>query len=1091
MRRFLHQQRRRCCLQPPSAATVPLRRGTAAAALPSPSPLSPLLRECDASARAALASGDHLSALGHREALQRLAAQLAVSSSSSSNSEQSTPRQQQGGPDQHAASEQLLVRAYGNAMVTCCVAAERLLQQSPEASRAAAAALEGALELFEDLSGSGLRADVRCANAALRATLLLGRRTDAQELFEALFRTGHGLDAGRAPQRLEPDSFSFNMAISACRSSDGGGGGLTAEGPMQRRKRRGERRWSSRGARDQTHAGAEEALRLVAEMERRHDERKAVAATTTTTMTTTTTTTTPKNDALSLEAYGSAMGVLCESPACCEVHWRDALGLLDRMRRRAIDPDARAIGSALVACGWAGEWEEAMRLLSLASKAHQAALDRRRPTAAPATKPAPIATSALAPALDVSVCAAALNACARATPPQWGEALRLLRAMEASAVPSPATSAPKRTGAPLQQQTRRSSPTPTAAALLPRPDVRCYSIVMNAFSRDGQWERAVSLLDEIETRNVVATNHFTYAAVISACAKQRRARSAGGFSGGERFPGGGSGKRRRSGSRAEMEVGSERARWFTALRLLERMEKRRGLVPDDACYIAAIAACSGAGQWQDAISVLERMEAAQIEDASAAVTAGTVSQAAVEQRRGALVSAFGHAMAACARFSRTRLGDNAGADDSEVKSASDDALRLLARLSAQHGVDPSPRMLLAVLEAAAAAGAWQASLGLLKQFVSEARSRRTAQAQSQLTAAYAAAVRACDAAGQPRVALALLDSMMMQGSTGRAANSTEEAALGGATAPASARQPPIAPEPDLATFNVAISAAGVAGAWKRVLGLYRDLRRAQLTGDSTTFRSLAAALSANGRQAECDSCYCEAVASGVVWPWIDPSDSNTMDLHGLSAPLAQAALRVTLGDMSRRFEAKRRSAEGSSAFSSFETGHQAVDLHRLVPSPTRDLVLITGAAANRGPLGSPTLGKGSVLQPALKEAVGSLVEELNKQLRGQAADGGGSSDALAAQLSLRLVHDGANPGRLSIPSASLVQFLRTCDHWGLGSSGSTPLLRDVVGSEESCDSMDSASWVHQSASSMKRLRQIQRLKSQLTMNYDPFQPFMK
>ena len=216
-----------------------------------------------------------------------------------------------------------------------------------------------------------------------------------------------------------------------------------------------------------------------------------------------------------------------------------------------------------------------------------------------------------------------------------------------------------------------------------------------------------------------------------------------------------------------------------------------------------------------------------------------------------------------------------------------------------------------------------------------------------------------------------------------------------------------------------------------------------------------------------------------------------MDLHGLSAPLAQAALRVTLGDMSRRFEAKRRSAEGSSAFSSFETGHQAVDLHRLVPSPTRDLVLITGAAANRGPLGSPTLGKGSVLQPALKEAVGSLVEELNKQLRGQAADGGGSSDALAAQLSLRLVHDGANPGRLSIPSASLVQFLRTCDHWGLGSSGSTPLLRDVVGSEESCDSMDSASWVHQSASSMKRLRQIQRLKSQLTMNYDPFQPFMK
>ena len=58
-------------------------------------------------------------------------------------------------------------------------------------------------------------------------------------------------------------------------------------------------------------------------------------------------------------------------------------------------------------------------------------------------------------------------------------------------------------------------------------------------------------------------------------------------------------------------------------------------------------------------------------------------------------------------------------------------------------------------------------------------------------------------------------------------------------------------------------------------------------------------------------------------------------------PPAQAALRVTLGDMSRRFEAaaQRRGV----ALSSFETGHQAVDLHRLVPSPTRDLVLITGA----------------------------------------------------------------------------------------------------------------------------------------------------
>ena len=68
---------------------------------------------------------------------------------------------------------------------------------------------------------------------------------------------------------------------------------------------------------------------------------------------------------------------------------------------------------------------------------------------------------------------------------------------------------------------------------------------MNAFSRDGQWERAVSLLDEIETRNVVAT-------VISPMRPSSpRARSGAGealrgFSGGKDFPAAAAKKRQSS-----------------------------------------------------------------------------------------------------------------------------------------------------------------------------------------------------------------------------------------------------------------------------------------------------------------------------------------------------------------------------------------------------------------------------------------------------------------------------------------------------------------------------------------------------------------
>ena len=195
--------------------------------------------------------------------------------------------------------------------------------------------------------------------------------------------------------------------------------------------------------------------------------------------------------------------------------------------------------------------------------------------------------------------------------------------------------------------------------------------------------------------------------------------------------------------------------------------------------------------------------------------------------------------------------------------------------------------------------------------------------------------------------------------------------------------------------------------------------------------------------------------------------------------------------MARSFEGKRRTSRGG--------GQHSTALHRLAPSPNRDLVLVTGSGANRGPLGSPTLGAGSVLQPALRAAVGGVAERLQAQQQeaaaaaaAAAADSSSSSSLREASsrlthFELRLANDSANPGRLVISGASLTQFLRTCEHWGVGPAETTPLLlRDGFGGDEVQEGEVSMSAVHHSASSMRRLRQIQRLKSQLTQSYDPF-----
>jgi pentatricopeptide repeat protein len=99
------------------------------------------------------------------------------------------------------------------------------------------------------------------------------------------------------------------------------------------------------------------------------------------------------------------------------------------------------------------------------------------------------------------------------------------------------------------------------------PDVRTYSAAISACEKGGQWEQALVLLDEVKEREGIDPNVLTYSAAISACAK-----------GGQ---------------------------WEQALALLEEAKNREGIKPNEITYNAAISACAKGGQWEQALALLE------------------------------------------------------------------------------------------------------------------------------------------------------------------------------------------------------------------------------------------------------------------------------------------------------------------------------------------------------------------------------------------------------------------------------------------------------------------------------------------------------
>lgn len=222
-----------------------------------------------------------------------------------------------------------------------------------------------------------------------------------------------------------------------------------------------------------------------------------------------------------------------------------AFDLLEEMRAAGIDRDVITWNTLISVCKERGEWERALGCLR-----DMQTLDRVEP--------------------DTISFNAAIAACARGGAVEEGR--RLLGRMKAQDVDRDTC-----TYNTLMDGYTRAGSFPDVLHVLDqmgkeggraRPDVISYTQALSAAEKVGDYEAADRLLAAMKVAGI-RWNQYTYAVVMALCEKT--------------------------------------GRWPQALHLLHSM-RRRGLTPDSTCYTVVVKACASAQKLGHCLALLERMQ---------------------------------------------------------------------------------------------------------------------------------------------------------------------------------------------------------------------------------------------------------------------------------------------------------------------------------------------------------------------------------------------------------------------------------------------------------------------------------------------------
>jgi len=276
-----------------------------------------------------------------------------------------------------------------------------------------------------------------------------------------------------------------------------------------------------------------------------------------------------------------------------------------------------------------------------------------------------------------------------------------------------------------------------------KPNVFTFGALMNACNRDRNSSEALKVLKMMKEEYGVMPNAVVYSSAISACARSHPAKS-------------------------------DQAR-----RLLKEAVEENEIPMNVVGFNAAISACAQAGDWQNAINILNRMEDAALSNTSSylvpvpdSITYGTVLSACERSEQWELVLKYARAMNeksleldglavtsclhACQQLG---LAEEAMRYLNLMKSLPDpcETTERYRRVGAKKPlIGPDSVAYRLTISACARGGAWREGISILEEYKAETDSFSD-------VVAYTAAITGCEYAGQWKEAFSLLDKMRKDG----------------------------------------------------------------------------------------------------------------------------------------------------------------------------------------------------------------------------------------------------------------------------------------------------------------------------------------